>query len=133
MEIKYRNGVPYREGWLVFLAKSIKSKTYARHKISIKICDKSMNMEKFIEEFTRGFDFFATVFIVFKGIGGETYLKPMDSLEINYKDIPIQNILYLFAVAPNNYSFRMWYKEKNNDDMQNYNPVPTKGLKFIGV
>ena len=133
MEIKYRNGVPYREGWLVFLAKSIKSKNYARHKISIKICDKSMNMEKFIEEFTRGFDFFATVFIVFKGIGGETYLKPMDSLEINYKDIPIQNILYLFAVAPNNYSFRMWYKEKNNDDMQNYNPVPTKGLKFIGV
>lgn len=133
MEIKYRNGVPYREGWLVFLAKSIKSKNYARHKISIKICDKSMNMEKFIEEFTRGFDFFATVFIVFKGIGGETYLKPMDSLEINYKDIPIQNILYLFAVAPNNYSFRIWYKEKNNDDMQNYNPVPTKGLKFIGV
>ena len=133
MEIKYRNGVPYREGWLVFLAKSIKSKNYARHKISIKICDKSMNMEKFIEEFTRGFDFFATVFIVFKGIGGETYLKPMDSLEINYKDIPIQNILYLFAVAPNNYSFRMWYKEKNNDDMENYNPVSIKGLKFIGV
>ena len=133
MEIKYKNGVPYREGFLSYLSKSIKSRNYSRHRIRIKICDKNMSFERFIEEFSRTFDFFATVFIVFKGIGGGTYLRPIDSLKINYEDIPIQSILFLFAVSPNNYSFRMWYKERNDDDIEHYNSVSAMGLKFIGV
>ena len=129
MDIKELYGVPYIENEITYMAKSFRSKYYIKSTTKIKVCTKSMNMQKFIEAFMKGLDFFSTVYIIFKGINGEKYIKPLMYLELEENKIPYDNILFLFAVSPNNKSFRMWYKEKNNDT-KDIHAVPLKGIKF---